>query len=115
MNSVTDKDSIELLAIEKAEKILAFEIDKKLGARVLTSRLLGHKGDEYKFELKIKLAKATLFCTALVNTEGDFEVEIPSFKIRPDGVRMMASMGNKTIARELVAMAKKLSSLNEEI
>jgi hypothetical protein len=88
-----------------AEKVLAFEIDKKLGGSILSYRLLDSR-DPYimNFELKVRIGKATVFAKAWVENLGEwdygFEIEIPSFKVRPDGIRLGA--------RELVKIAKGL-------
>lgn len=100
-----------MLDRKKAEEILEFEIAKKLGARGMSFRVLFAGEDRYDFEVRIKLGKEEFLCAAYVENLGewdyDFEVTIPSFKIRPDGIRR-ASMNKTMIASELVKIAEDL-------
>ena len=101
-----------MLDLTKAKSILEFEVGKKLGARVSGYTVLFAGEDRYEMEIKIKLGKEEFFCEAYVENRGDrgydFEVTVPSFKIRPDGIRRGASMNKTMVASELVKIAKDL-------
>jgi len=101
-----------MLDLTKAKSILEFEVGKKLGARVTGVRVLFSGEDRYEMEIKIKLGKEEFLCEAYVENLGewdyDFEVTVPSFKIRPDGIRRGAAMNKTMVASELVKIAEEL-------
>lgn len=95
-----------------AKRILDFEVSKKLGANIVSFRLISSKDYRMTFELKIRIGKEDFFCPAYIENLGEwdynFEITIPSFKIRPDGIRRGASMNKMAVANELVKIAESL-------